>query len=342
MTDTIPAMEEIRPNIYRVPVPLPNSPLKYLNSYFILSNDKTTIVDIGFNHPDCAKSLDTALQKLGRNWNSVEVVLTHSHPDHTGCLDLIWQRGMRVYANMHSFQEVKNLMDMQSVVFNPLIRRIVSPDENPYKGISARDASKYRISPEVLPMKNDPDFFYLGAGDVYRSGDYAFQVLATPGHDDWHICLYEPTAKILIAGDTVLEHITPVISSWLVAYDALDEFLNSLDRLRSLDVDVTLPGHGDPFGGVRERIGFLKVHHTMRLEEIYDLVRMGHSDLIDIAKHCAWKHHDWDDWDLDQKYYSLGETMAHLVFLVNKGRVRSTSCGGVIRFEIPRTTTSTE
>ena len=82
-------IEEVFPRIWRVPVPLPDNPLNYLNSYFILSDDKTTIVDVGFDHPDCEKALDDALRKLGRTWESVEIVLTHSHPDHTSNLDRI-------------------------------------------------------------------------------------------------------------------------------------------------------------------------------------------------------------------------------------------------------------
>ena len=71
-------IEEVFPRIWRVPVPLPDNPLNYLNSYFILSDDKTTIVDVGFDHPDCEKALDNALHKVGRTWESVEIVLTHS------------------------------------------------------------------------------------------------------------------------------------------------------------------------------------------------------------------------------------------------------------------------
>jgi glyoxylase-like metal-dependent hydrolase (beta-lactamase superfamily II) len=332
MSET-PTIEAIRPSIYRVPVPLPNSPLRFLNSYFILSDDKTTIVDVGFNHPDCARTLEDALHRLGRDWDSVEILLTHSHPDHTGCLDRIWERGMQVYANMHSFQEVRNLMNMESTVFNPLIRSIVSPTEHPFEEASERDASKYRVSAELLPMKNRFDLHYLGDGDVYRNGSYTFQVITTPGHDDWHICLYEPHIKMLIAGDTVLERITPAVYSWLVSYNALNEFLGSLDKLYNFDVDIVLPGHGEPFTGMRERIDFLKVHHTARLEEICGLVLAGHTTILDIARQCAWKHADWDSWPLDQKFYSLGETMAHLIYLVNEGRVRYSVCGADIRFE---------
>ena len=80
-------MEQLFPGIYRVPVPLPDNPLEFLNSYFVLSEDKTTIIDVGFDHPDCEAALENALHALGRDWESVEIVLTHSHPDHTSNLD---------------------------------------------------------------------------------------------------------------------------------------------------------------------------------------------------------------------------------------------------------------
>ena len=54
-------IEEVFPRIWRVPVPLPDNPLNYLNSYFILSYDKNTIVDVGLDHTDCEKALDNAL-----------------------------------------------------------------------------------------------------------------------------------------------------------------------------------------------------------------------------------------------------------------------------------------
>ena len=51
----------IYPNLYLVRVPLPHNPLHALNSYFILDDDgTTTIVDVGFNHPDCEQALSDA------------------------------------------------------------------------------------------------------------------------------------------------------------------------------------------------------------------------------------------------------------------------------------------
>ena len=214
-------------------------------------------------------------------------------------------------------------MDMQSTVYNPLLRHLADPhvfDESQQH----RDASQFSVSAELLPLRNQPDMFYLTDGDVYHNGDYRFEVITTPGHDDWHICLYEPTKKLLISGDHVLERITPTIMSWVTSYDALNEFMQSLDKVRDLDVDLILPGHGNLFTGVAERVDFLKDFHGKRLEELYGLVANGHASIIDIARSATWKHDNWDGWTLDQKFYSLGETFAHLVYLVNEGHVTMT------------------
>ena len=259
----------ICPGLYRVRVPLPHNPLQALNSYIVLGDETTTIIDVGFNHPACEKALDKALESLGRTWDTVEIVLTHSHPDHTGNLDRIYRDGMRVYANLHSFKEVENLMQMQANVFGPLLRKAATPQQS---GLVFRKGKhRLHISAELLPLTCKPDLIYLHEGDVLRAGSFSFEVIETPGHDPWHICLYEPDRKLMIIGDHVLERITPSVSSWFPAYNALEEFLESLGKMYSYDVDLVLPAHGTPYTGLRERVMFLIAHHGERLQELYDL-----------------------------------------------------------------------
>ena len=323
----------ICPGLYRVRVPLPHNPLQALNSYIVLGDETTTIIDVGFNHPACEKALDKALESLGRTWDTVEIVLTHSHPDHTGNLDRIYRDGMRVYANLHSFKEVENLMQMQANVFGPLLRKAATPQQS---GLVFRKGKhRLHISAELLPLTCKPDLIYLHEGDVLRAGSFSFEVIETPGHDPWHICLYEPDRKLMIIGDHVLERITPSVSSWFPAYNALEEFLESLGKMYSYDVDLVLPAHGTPYTGLRERVMFLIAHHGERLQELYDLVAAGHDDIVSISSHAKWRYENWNEWPLDQKFFSMGETMAHLVHLVCEGKIKQTICGDEYRFELP-------
>ena len=45
------------PDIYRIYVPLPDNPLKYLNCYILVSDGETLIIDTGFNRPECKQAL---------------------------------------------------------------------------------------------------------------------------------------------------------------------------------------------------------------------------------------------------------------------------------------------
>ena len=334
--ETDPAFGEpvlICPGLYRVRVPLPHNPLQALNSYIILGEETTTIIDVGFNHPACEEALDDALNQLDRSWDSVEIVLTHSHPDHTGNLDRIYRDGMRVYANLHSFKEVENLMEMQGNVFGPLLRKAATPQQS---GLTFRKGKhRLHVSAELLPLTCKPDLIYLHEGDELHAGDFTFQIIETPGHDPWHICLYEPDRNLMIIGDHVLERITPSVSSWFPAYNALEEFLESLGKMYSYDVDLVLPAHGAPYGNLRDRVMSLISHHEERLQELYDLVAAGHTDIVSISSHAKWRYDNWREWPLDQKFFSMGETMAHLVYLVCEGKIKQTICGDEYRFELP-------
>ncbi len=321
------------PNLYLVRVPLPHNPLRALNSYIVLDEERTTVIDVGFNHPACEQALDDALRALGRSWDSVQVVLTHSHPDHTGNLDRIYREGMPVFANLHSFQEVENLLAMEERVFGPLLLQAATPGQD---GITfEKGRPRLHVSAELLPLKCKPTVTYLREGDTFRAGDFLFEVVETPGHDPWHICLYEPNRKLMIMGDHVLERITPSVSSWFPAHNALEEFLASLDKMRAYDVDLALPAHGAPFGNLHERVEYLIGHHKDRLEEIYKLVAAGHASVVDISSNATWRYQNWRDWPLDQKFFSMGETMAHLVYLVCEGRIKQTICADEYRFELP-------
>lgn len=322
-------------NLYLVRVPLPDNPLKVINSYFILGDDgTTTIVDVGFNHPDSEVALNRALASLGRSWDKVQIVLTHSHPDHTGNLDRIWRPGMPVFANLHSFQEVKNLMAMEEAVYGPLLLQAATLEQQADMTFTD-DGPRLHVSAELLPLESYPVFTYVSDGDGLECGPYTFEVIETPGHDAWHICLYERSRRLLISGDHILERITPSVSSWFPAFNALDAFLSSLRKVRDLPVDLILPAHGRPFTGLVERVDFLLEHHRERLEEIYELVRAGHDDIVSISQHATWRYPDWKSWPLDQKYFSMGETLAHLIYLVRQGCILQGVCGYEYYFRMP-------
>lgn len=87
---------------------------------------------------------------------------------------------------------------------------------------------------------------------------FGLQVVATPGHTPGHICVFDPDAKVLVAGDAVVgkpEGVggpSPQYTEDMAAANA------SIKKLAGLEFDTLLVGHGDPIeGGARSKLDAL-------------------------------------------------------------------------------------
>ena len=77
-------------------------------------------------------------------------------------------------------------------------------------------------------------------GDLtLRVGDHTFRVLHTPGHTPGQVAVHVPEERVVFTGDTVFS----ACQTWLMTSD-VDQWLIALERIRALDVDHVIPGHG--------------------------------------------------------------------------------------------------
>ena len=99
-------------------------------------------------------------------------------------------------------------------------------------------------------------------GDVIDLGNFSLRVIETPGHADGEICLYDEDRKILFSGDHVIGTGTTFVGhSWREMSmgktfemvnstnhkkDILTVYLESLEKLQSLDLKLILSAHGPP------------------------------------------------------------------------------------------------
>ena len=70
-------------------------------------------------------------------------------------------------------------------------------------------------------------------------GDHTFRLLHTPGHTPGQVAVHVPEERVVFTGDTIFSE----CATWLMTSD-VDRWLESLERLRGLDVDYVVPGHG--------------------------------------------------------------------------------------------------
>jgi glyoxylase-like metal-dependent hydrolase (beta-lactamase superfamily II) len=180
------------------------------------------------------------------------------------------------------------------------------------------------------------DFCILKEEDILNIGDYTFRCIETPGHSPGHICLYDASKKVLVAGDHVLSTITPNIAYWPELDNPLKHYLASLEKVEPLDVEVVLPAHRNIFYNFRTRIAELMEHHRARLNQILVALDGTAMTAFDIAPHIKWdiKYASWELFPPAQKWFATGETISHLRLLEETGQLRRQTRGQQIVFSL--------
>ncbi len=303
--------EEILPGLFRIKIPLPESPLKYLNSYVIKSDHKSLIVDTGFNRKECFEAMTKGLSELRIDLADCDFFITHLHADHFGLIARLVTKTSRIFFSRPDKEIIESWEG-----FEPMIE---------YAGKNGFPENELRNALHQHPGYKygsdwTPDVSVLEDGETITYGNYCFECVETPGHTLGHICLYEAGEKILIAGDHILSDITPNIQCWSDKENPLEKYLASLDKVRNLDVDLVLPGHRRLFKDHRARIDELKLHHERRAEEILDILKKGAGSAFEVASCMTWdiKCDSWNDFPVAQKWFATGEAISHLRFLEEK------------------------
>jgi len=318
--------QEIFPDLYRIKIPLPDTPLKYLNSYVIKAEPRSLIIDTGLNHERCLNAMHEGLAKINLDLKKTDIFITHLHADHFGLVGKLADHTTRVFFNRPDAEIIENWQG-----FEPMIRYAVKnglSDETLRLALSNHPGRKF-ASDWRPPLR------MLYDGHHLEVGRYRFTCVHTPGHTRGHMCLYEPRQKFLIAGDHLLNDITPNIQCWSEDDNPLKNYLDSLDRVRGLDVAWVLPGHRRLFQNYRERIDELKVHHARRLEEVLDiLTEQSPLNAFQIASQMTWdiKAETWDAFPPAQMWFATGEALSHIRYLENKGLIQRMTEDPVITY----------
>ncbi|MDH5246494.1 MAG: MBL fold metallo-hydrolase, partial [Betaproteobacteria bacterium] len=152
-------------------------------------------------------------------------------------------------------------------------------------------------------------------------------------HSPEHASLYSAERGVLIAGDMLLPRISTNVSVWAVERDGnpLTRFLDSLAAFEALPADtLVLPSHGLPFRGIPTRVAQLRAHHEARLHELVEAVQGATAPQSAAALVPVLFRRELD---VQQRYFAMGEAIAHLNFLWHAARLeRRIATDGTIRF----------
>ncbi|MFA5322259.1 MAG: MBL fold metallo-hydrolase [Smithella sp.] len=320
--------EEIMPKLYRIIIPLPNSPLRDLNSYVIKTDNRNLIIDTGFNRSVCFEAMGKGLRALDIDLSKTDFMLTHMHSDHTGLVSRLATDTSTVYFSRIDSKVFNENIDWQAMLDYALGSGFQL--EELIKALESHPGLKY--SPKKIP-----EFTLLDEGDIIQIGDYRLKCLLTPGHTEGHICLYEEEKQILFSGDHILYDITPHIESWSYEVNSLKNYMESLDKTRNLPVKVVLPGHRNFFTDLAGRIDELKNHHEARANEVLEVLGKSTMSAYDIAAGMTWDIdcESWEQFPVAQKWFAVGEAIAHLRYLESEGRINRHAEHKIVTFSAP-------
>ncbi len=318
--EPLPPVEEVRPGLWSIPVPIPDNPLRYVLVYAFESPRGPYIVDAGWNTDDAWHTLVAGLATAGFEVADVQgVLVTHIHPDHYGLAPRVreesgaWVSLHPADAELlkHRYEDTTALM----VAVDAMLRRHGAPAEE----ISGLTEASLPMISRVAPGRPD---VLLEDGDKPDVPGWDLQAVWTPGHSPGHLCFYEPANRLLLSGDHVLPRITPNISYHPQAGpDPLGAFLASLDRVGQLLTDEVLPAHEHRFRDLPGRVAQLQAHHEARFSEALAAIADGIDTAWGIAGRFTWSR-PWEQITGFMRRAAVGETVAHLRALEVRGVLR--------------------
>ena len=310
-------MKEIEKNLYRLQIPLPKSPLKFISCYLFRGERRHLLVDTAFNHDICEQALYEQLGKAGAAIEDTDIFITHLHVDHCGLIGRLKRPKNTIYA---SAQEKRWIDFMQHPDHAAWLEqgniRAGVPDK--YAILANGHVAHRRKSGSLV------DITVLREGDRFEIGGFDLEVIELPGHTPGQLGLWEREKKYLFSGDHIMAGVSPNIAAWDLTTDYLDLYLKSLGKVRRMPVAKLFPAHRDAPEDINARIDELKEHHRERTAAIVEVLKNSPVPMtpFDIAILLKW------DLKLPileapalQLWFACSETLAHLQSLRFKSQV---------------------
>lgn len=328
MSDSDPYAPATAQGIRRLAIPTPFA-VGRVNVYLI-EDDPLTLVDAGPNSGRALDELQRRLRDLGRAIDDIElVIVTHQHIDHLGLVDIVASHSKAEVAAIDAAVPfIENYSQAAAeddrFAMDLMLRHGIPEDVVRALGSVSQAFRAWGSRAKVTRVLRD--------GDRIEFRDRTLEVHFRPGHSPTDTVFYDAERKTLLAADHLLAHISsnPLISR-IASKDerpqSLVIYLESLRKTQAMDIDLVLPGHGDPITDHRALIDQRFELHRRRAEKMLKLITDRTRTAYELAQAL------WGNIAVTQAYLTLSEVLGHTDILQNEGRVREVEEDGVVRFE---------
>lgn len=310
---TFPPVEEFRPGVWSIPVPIPNHPVRFTYCYALVAPEGVLVIDPGWESEQGWEALIAGLGVAGADASRVVgVVATHFHADHLGLARRLL-RESGAWLGLGASERTHVPGDDYAESVREKFRVWGVPEE---------------VAPAVLP---DADALrtlaglasadrWLADGEVVDWGGGRLRVVHTPGHSPGHICLVDDHRRLVFTGDHVLPRITPHVS-----YDPaglenpIGDYLSSLERISLSAEYEACAAHEYRFGFLAERCDVLRERTVERSAEVREALADPSCDTVwSVARRLTWSR-GWPALSGISMRLALAETAAHIKYLREAG-----------------------
>jgi glyoxylase-like metal-dependent hydrolase (beta-lactamase superfamily II) len=318
----------VAPGVWWIRMPLPFA-LDHINLWILADGEGFTLVDTGFGAAATWELWERHFAGVLAGKPVKNVIVTHYHPDHLGSADwLVRRTGAHLWMTTSEFlsghaahDDTAGFDRATGVAF--FARNGLDVSRMPEK---MRTGNGYKRGVPEIPRS----YRRMMHGDRIAIGGRDWEVITVFGHAPEQATLWCESLNVLISGDQVLPRITSNVGVWGNQPEAnpLAAFLGSLSRFAPLPADaLVLPSHERIFHGLHPRIAQLHEHHDKRLARLLEGCAepiSAHDALPLLFKRTLDDH---------QMMFAMGESIAHLHYLLARGSVRRVDgADGVRRF----------
>lgn len=314
-----------------IAIPVPTQSLLGPANAYVLPGEPLTLIDPGPATPEALSALVEGLAELGLAAGDVrQIVVTHSHVDHCGIAGQICAGStgrLTVFAHPSGHAPLTRPADTTRDRLDLLNRAGVAahvPRELLDAGlahVAARQAGQTAVPAHLVQP--------LGHGQQLTAGGNHWTALHTPGHAADHLNLFQSQAQVLVVGDLLLRHLSTIPSLEAKRPDGrrpgtLADLVASWRRVGRLDVAVAWPGHGSPIRAHRLLVARRLAGVRQRLRATRAAVLGGATTIWEVATALG---HPATPEAVPQ---ALGETVALVDWLSERGRLRRATSDGVV------------
>lgn len=245
--------DRVVPGVWRLRLPLATLAVPHVNAYLFTAGNGAVLVDCGMSAPGAFAQLERALDQAGgmRIEHVKLLVCTHAHSDHYGMAAPVCDAaGCELWMHPAHNHATKPAADPEGTA-----RRRIEVAR--HSGVPMSEIERYRSGDrggwgDGLAAIRMPDRELLDGVEI-DSDLGPWRVIETPGHAPSHVVLHQPDRRLLISGDHVLGR-PSLFFDYGYTPDPVGEYLTSLEKVRVLDVDLVLAGHGRPVRGFTQLV----------------------------------------------------------------------------------------